>query len=293
MNELEKIVLAFAEGADTIHPDFRLFLTSMPAPYFPVSVLQNSVKVTTEPPKGLKANLKRTYTAMNQEFLDKCSKPEVWRKLLFCLSFNHAILQERRKFGPLGFNIRYEFNDSDLHTTFTMLQLFLDTQDEVAWDALTFVTGHINYGGRVTDDNDRICLLRTLHKYCNPEAIRDGYMFSSSGIYYAPKDGSYQSYMDYIETFPLNDHPEVFGLHTNANINSMETDSLNNVNTILEIQPRLIGGGGGLTPDEVVIQKSAGLLERLPELLDPRDALEGLFAKNELGLIPSLSTVLA
>lgn len=61
MPSLEKIVLEFVEVKDTIHEDFRLFLTSMPASYFPVSVLQNSVKLTTEPPRGMKANMKRTY----------------------------------------------------------------------------------------------------------------------------------------------------------------------------------------------------------------------------------------
>lgn len=39
MPSLERIVLAFAEQKDTVHPDFRLFLTSMPADYFPVAVL--------------------------------------------------------------------------------------------------------------------------------------------------------------------------------------------------------------------------------------------------------------
>lgn len=126
MPTLEILVLALAEKRDQIHEDFRLYLTSTPCDYFPVSVLQNSVKVTTEPPRGMKANLKRTYSQMNQEYLDRCAqKPEIWRKLLFNLSFFHANLQERRKFGPLGWNISYEFNDSDLETTFTMLNLFL------------------------------------------------------------------------------------------------------------------------------------------------------------------------
>jgi dynein heavy chain len=61
MESLEKIVLSFKETAGSIHEDFRLFLTSMPADYFPVSVLQNSVKLTTEPPRGMKANMKRTW----------------------------------------------------------------------------------------------------------------------------------------------------------------------------------------------------------------------------------------
>lgn len=91
MTSLEKVVLNFTEVQDSIHEDFRLYLTSMPAPYFPVSVLQNSVKVTTEPPRGLKANMARTYNRMSQEYLADCgedpAKQEIWRKMLFNLSF--------------------------------------------------------------------------------------------------------------------------------------------------------------------------------------------------------------
>ena len=116
-------------------------------------------------------------------------------------------LQERRKFGPLGFNIRYEFNDSDLDTTFTILKLFLTTQEEVPWDACIYIFGHINYGGRVTDDNDRICLLTNLTKYCNPETLKDKYPYSGQGIYFTPPDGNIESYRDYIDTWPLNDDP--------------------------------------------------------------------------------------
>lgn len=61
MVALEQIVATFSEEKDEIDENFRLFLTSMPAKYFPVSILQNGLKLTTEPPWGLKANIKRSY----------------------------------------------------------------------------------------------------------------------------------------------------------------------------------------------------------------------------------------
>jgi dynein heavy chain len=66
MPSLENIVINFGVEEADIHVDFRLYLTSMPADYFPVSVLQNGVKLTTEPPRGLKANLKRSYQELSE-----------------------------------------------------------------------------------------------------------------------------------------------------------------------------------------------------------------------------------
>jgi dynein heavy chain, axonemal len=80
-----------------------------------------------------------------------------------------------------------------------MLKTFLDEQEEIPWDALIYVTGHINYGGRVTDDWDRRCLLTLLKKYSNPEILDDGFVFSDSGIYYAPPNGNSDSYIAYID----------------------------------------------------------------------------------------------
>lgn len=55
------------------------------------------------------------------------------------------------------------------------LRMFLSAQrEEINWDAIWYMIGQINYGGRVTDDWDRICLMSTLKKCLSPELIAEG-----------------------------------------------------------------------------------------------------------------------
>lgn len=91
MPHLEMSVLNMPDLED-LHEDFRLFLTSMPADFFSKSVLQNSVKLTTEPPRGVKANLKRTYAEKTEDGLSCGKKTAEFKKLLFGVSFFHAII---------------------------------------------------------------------------------------------------------------------------------------------------------------------------------------------------------
>ena len=178
------------ENRESNHKDFRLFLTSSPAPYFPVAVLQNGVKMTNEPPKGIRANLLRSYqNLVKPEDFDTCAKSDAFKRILSALCFFHGNILERRKFGPLGWNIRYAFDESDLETSINVMRRFLDEQESIPWDALRFITGHINYGGRVTDDWDRRCIVTILSIYFN-EAImvqENGeykpHSFSRSGLY--------------------------------------------------------------------------------------------------------------
>jgi dynein heavy chain len=80
------------------------------------------------------------------------------------------------------------------------------------------MTGHINYGGRVTDDWDRVCLLSTLKKYYTPDVFSDKYCFSDSETYFVPNCYTIEDFRLAIETLPNQDDPVIFGLHDNANI---------------------------------------------------------------------------
>ena len=109
MLAFENLVKDIAEKPDDINDDYRLFLSSMPTKAFPVSVLQNSVKVTNEPPKGLKANTRRAFAEITPSFFEDHDLGLDWRRCIFGICFFHAIIQERKKFGPLGWNIKVNF----------------------------------------------------------------------------------------------------------------------------------------------------------------------------------------
>lgn len=97
VEELGKSQVRREDGEAGLHPDFRLWLTSMPTTDFPASVLQSCIKLTSEPPKGVKANVARTYADITEgPFESSCpSKPAAWKKLLFSLAFFHAVVQAR------------------------------------------------------------------------------------------------------------------------------------------------------------------------------------------------------
>ena len=84
--------------------------------------------------------------------------------------------------------------------------------------ALSYLTGECNYGGRVTDAHDRRTLSSILSIFYTPQIFEPNYKFSPSGLYCPPPNTDYQGYLDAIKQLPSADEPEVFGLHANADI---------------------------------------------------------------------------
>lgn len=170
MGKLEEIV----ENFDTNWPDkdFRLWMTSMSNDRFPVSILQNSLKITVEPPKGLKNNLMRTYNKLENKDLEDCDKKNEYKTLIFGLSFFHAILQDRRKYGPIGWNVKYDFTNEDWMVCKKQLKIFLEQYEGIPYQVLDYLIGDINYGGRVTDDKDQRLIKTILKTYLNNDVIK-------------------------------------------------------------------------------------------------------------------------
>nr|XP_019939373.1 PREDICTED: dynein heavy chain 6, axonemal [Paralichthys olivaceus] len=291
MLAMEELIKTFTEPDTTIHEDFRLFLSSMPTKVFPVTVLQNSVKVTNEPPKGLRANMRRAFTEISSNSFENHVLGRQWRKIVFGICFFHAIIQERKKFGPLGWNIRYEFNDSDRECALLNLNLYCK-DNTIPWEALIYITGEITYGGRVTDAWDQRCLRTILRGFFSPQTLEHGYTYSSSGIYHAPETEELAQYKQYIEGLPILDDPEVFGMHENANLAFQRQETMGLINTILDVNPRSSSLHGAKSSDEIVCELAESILAKLPEQLDMDEAVETLFVRDENGRLNSLTTVL-
>ncbi|KAL1123751.1 hypothetical protein AAG570_001524 [Ranatra chinensis] len=110
---------------------------------------------------------------------------------------------------------------------------------DVQYEALCYLTGECNYGGRVTDDWDRRCLNTILRKYYCPPLLDEVniYYFDSSKQYYAPLAKEHEEFVKFVRELPLITSPSVFGMNENADImkDRQETDLLFNSTLLTQV----------------------------------------------------------
>ncbi|TKC53302.1 hypothetical protein EI555_019208, partial [Monodon monoceros] len=222
-------------------------------------------------------------------WLTSYPSPKAWEKLLFGVCFFHALVQERKKFGPLGWNIPYGFNESDLRISIRQLQLFINEYDTIPFEAISYLTGECNYGGRVTDDWDRRLLLTMLADFYNANIIENShYKFSPSGNYFAPPKGTYNEYIEFIKKLPFTQHPEIFGLHENVDISKDLQQTKILFESLLLTQGGSKQTGSSGSADQILLEITKDILNKLPNDFD----IESALLKYPVRYEESMNTVL-
>jgi len=214
---------------------------------------------------------------------ESCDAKPRYKKMVFALAYFHAAILERRKYGAIGWNERYEWMNSDFQCSNAQLLLFLAEQPEVPYVALNYIVAQVNYGGRVTDDRDIRTMNSMLRKYFCPEVMNDNYKLSKLEMYYAPPEGTFEQLNEYLAGLPLDEDPEVFGLHSNANMIYENNVIKDFMGSVLLIQPRLAAGGAAKTPEQICRENAQSYSARVPANLNKETAHPEVFKFDDNG----------
>ncbi|CAF4669138.1 unnamed protein product [Rotaria sp. Silwood1] len=244
MPRLRVLVNNFSKPGLELDSQFRLFLSTKPDIHFPLELLQLGLKMTIEWPVGLKSSLLQTFGPtgiVNEKVYDNETLGPYWRRLVFNLAFFHAVIHERKKFGALGWNLSYEFNQSDLEVAVLELEsLVRRSKNQIpSFDVFCYLAGSVIYGGRVTDEFDRRRLLRIIERFYCSETLKEDYSYAGDNTYKAPNlDLNFSGLLSYINALPDFDDPRVFGMHPNTNRALMYVQANQLVDMLVTIEPQ-------------------------------------------------------
>lgn len=246
------------------NPRFRLCLVTMSSPDFPIGILYSGTKLIYEIPKGIRENILRIYSGFNPDEYEK-DITETEKQLTFHLAFFHAVVLERLHFGSIGWNIPYEFNPSDFAISRRHLRTFLGEAINgiIPFEALTYVIGELNYGGRVTDRWDRRLLLSLLSRFFSENITARG--FSLGANYPAPSySGALPDVEKVINTWPVVTEGEDVGLSKNASTITARNDAMGIFGSLVEIQPTLVASSGSISEEQFALNLVEDLIKQVP-----------------------------
>ncbi|XP_074241361.1 dynein axonemal heavy chain 14 isoform X3 [Saimiri boliviensis] len=286
MPRLCTLIESFNSPDITVDPEFRLWLSSKSYSSFPIPILQKGLKIAVESPQGLKSNLLQTFGCtgsgeVTEEIFENPDCGQWWKKLLFSLCFFNAVINERKNYGILGWNIAYKFTFSDFGIAIKVLENSLRGQPSISWQALRYLIGEVIYGGRVTDNWDKQCLKTLLYKFCNPEVLKDDFSFSSDGICQpVPGSASLKDCIHIIQSLPEDDPPEVLGVHPEAIRSCSETQGQKFIENLIALQPKTTTANLMIRPEqsneELVMEILFDLLKRLPLTVEKEEHAVGM-----------------
>ncbi|KAM6412695.1 LOW QUALITY PROTEIN: dynein axonemal heavy chain 11 [Pluvialis apricaria] len=282
LGTLEKLLERYSEKS---HPDFRVFISAEPAPTpeehsIPQGTLENSVKITSEPPTGMLANLHAALYSTEQDTLKPCTGEGEFKGILFSLCCFRTCVAGRLKFGPQGWDGMYPFSARDLAGCITVLLQLSRDPYEVPWEDLCYL-GEITYGGHITDAWDRRLCCVYLQEFISPPKL-EGELSLAPG-FLAPPNLDYAGYHKYIDEMLPSESPVLYGLHPNAEMGYLTTSDYL---TILEMQPMnsFVGEVSGQSTVEKV-KNVLDILEMLPKQFNMAEIMQMTTAWSPYALV--------
>ena len=238
------------------HEDFRLFLSAEPSGNIPVGILEKCIKLTNEPPSGLKENMKIAFTTLKNG--DGVNPIDDRRRcaVIFGLSYYHAVVIERKKFGSLGWNRNYPFNLDDLRNSDAIVGRYLEAAtSKIPWEDLKYIVGEIMYGGHIVDDMDRVLNNAYLDYLLGDKLLEDldlvPYPSNNPVMKVNPLKTPinnpvypFEQWGQYIEAVITSESPALFGLHPNAELEYRITETNTLFRNLIDLEPKESGGGG-------------------------------------------------
>uniref|UniRef100_A0A3Q3JHQ8 Dynein heavy chain ATP-binding dynein motor region domain-containing protein n=1 Tax=Monopterus albus TaxID=43700 RepID=A0A3Q3JHQ8_MONAL len=206
LKELEKALERITKPS----PHFRLWVTTDPIKDFPIGILQKSLKAGLTPPNGLKLNMRSTYSKISYETLTASPHP-AFSGLVYVLAFFHAVVQERRKYGKIGWNVPYDFNESD----------FFVCCIGVIYKMMEIIHTRFLLMG------PRTYMSVSILQYVNLSSFS---VIAHSFVLLCVTDE--------IENLPLANTPEVLGLHSNAEIGYYTQAAKDMWTHLIDLQPQ-------------------------------------------------------
>jgi len=207
------------------HNDFRLFFTMEMNPCVPRNVIRISQTFVFEPPAGIKASLKRSFATIPIERLE--AAPAERPRVYLLLAWFNAVVQERKRYCPVGWTKRYEFSDNDLKHGLDTVDYWVDVAaagrsniapEKIPWSALRQILCHVIYGGRVDNMFDTKTLASFIEQFFKAEAYNEDFSLVQGELVTLPESNKYNDIMQWINSLPDDQPPTWLGLSPNAEL---------------------------------------------------------------------------
>ena len=188
---------------DTASTDFRLWITTKYSEDFPIPILQNCIKVTLEEPNHIKNSLLQSFPPSKYRAHHYEGLSDKMKKVSVSISFFHSLINERTRFGSVGWNQTYVFPSRDKTLSLEYLMNYFTSNDSSSLKSISSFLCNCIVGSGIEDIVDSLTLNTILQRFCGSAVVNeDGFSVDAEGKYMVSTYESYDALLEYLGSLP-------------------------------------------------------------------------------------------